>query len=315
MRHKTLLALPLHVAALLVATLVSPSRAHAQNTPPSGDDPLLKDPAKKAARFDPSTVTYLTAWPKPQKKEQLATDVERLIKAAIPEMAEGGKQGILAEGAAAVPLVLERYGKEKDEAALERLRAVLLEITKPEQMRLLAQEFPHRDPLHRTFALWRCAAFPDKSIQPLAEAAWTRVQKLGDKADPDERYAAALCATASGSLVGLDAVLATAQKSWPKKGVEMRVALESVRGPDATKALVGKLGGERKTRIAALKMLAGCGDKTALPVLKPLLDDDDNEIRVVTINALRGIVDSDAPLEQLSAFEAIEMAKKWKGRI
>jgi hypothetical protein len=36
---------------------------------------------------------------------------------------------------------------------------------------------------------------------------------------------------------------------------------------------------------------------------------------VVTINALRGIVDGDGPLEQLSSFEAIEMAKKWKSRI
>ena len=45
------------------------------------------------------------------------------------------------------------------------------------------------------------------------------------------------------------------------------------------------------------------------------LDDDDNSIRVATINALRGMVDGDLPVEQLSVFEAIEMAKQWKSKL
>ncbi len=147
-----------------------------------------------------------------------------------------------------------------------------------------------------------------------AEAAWAKVVKQGEKADADERYAAALCTTASGSLAAFDAVFEIAQKSWAKKGGELRIALEAVRGPEPTKTLLGRLGGERKAKIAALEMLAGCGDKSAVGPLKPLLDDTDNEIRVVTINALRGIVDGDSPLDQLSAFESIEMAKKWKER-
>lgn len=291
-----------------LATLLAPASAA------QAGDPLLRDPDKKDAKFDPSKVTYLTAWPKPQKKDQLVTDIDRLVKATIPEMAEGGHQGIVNEGTAAVPFVLERYGKEKDEDVQKRLKDVLVEITKPEQTRLLAQDFVHRDVTHRTFALWRSAAWPDAQIKPLAEAAWAKIVKQGEKADSDERYAAALCATASGSLAPFEAVFEIAQKSWPKKGLELRVALEAVRGPEPTKTLLGRLGGERKPKIAALKMLAGCGDKSALGTLRPLLDDTDNEIRVVTINAFRGIVDGDAPLEQLSAFESIEMAKKWKGR-
>ena len=298
-----------HLLALAFALLLAPTVVHAQ-----GGDPLLRDPEKKGGKFDSSKVTYLTAWPKPQKKEQITTDLDRVVKASIPEMAEGGHQGLVAEGTAAVPFVLERYGREKDDEVLARLKAVLMEITKPEQTRLLAQDFAHKDVLHRTFALWRCAAWPDAQIKPLAEAAWAKVVKQGEKADADERYAAALCTTASGSLAALDAVFEIAQKSWAKKGGELRIALEAVRGPEPTKTLLGRLGGERKAKIAALKMLAGCGDKSAVGPLKPLLDDTDNEIRVVTINALRGIVDGDSPLDQLSAFESIEMAKKWKER-
>jgi HEAT repeat protein len=299
-----------HVVHFALAFLAMVPSATAQ-----GDDALLKEPEKKFVKFDPSKVTYLTAWPKPANKDQLITDIDRLVKASIPEMAEGGHQGLVAAGASAVPFLLERYGKEKDEEVLKRVKAVLVEITTPEQARLLAAEFAHRDLLHRTFALWRAATWPDPAIKDKAEAAWAKVVKQGEKADSDERYAAALCATASGSMVPFDTLFEIAQKSWAKKGVELRIALETVRGPEATKLLLGKLGGERKARIAALKMLAGCGDKSAVPTLKPLLDDNDNEIRVVTINALRGIVDGDGPLEQLSSFEAIEMAKKWKGRI
>lgn len=298
---------------LLLASLVSV--AHAQASGSTAGDPLLKDPTKAATKFDPSKVTYLKEWPKPANKEQLVTDIDRLVKAAIPEMAEGGKQGILGVGTPAVPFVLERYGKEKDEDVLKRVKEVLDAITKPEQARLLAQDFAHRDVLHRTYAMWRAAKWPDPQIKPQAEAAWAKVVKQGEKADPDERYAAALVTTASGSPAAFEAIFEIAQKSWAKRGGELRVALESLRGADSTKTLLAKLTGERKARIAALKMLAGCGDKSAVPTLKPLLDDNDNEIRVVTINALRGIVDGDGPLEQLSAFEAIEMAKKWRDRI
>jgi len=64
-----------------------------------------------------------------------------------------------------------------------------------------------------------------------------------------------------------------------------------------------------------LRMLAGCGDASALPPIRKYLDDDDNQIRVAAINACRGIVDGDPPLEQLPVFEAIETAKKWKDRL
>src|SRR5262249_29687569 len=110
-------------------------------------DPLLKEPEKKA-KGEAAKIEYLTAWPKPHDKDQLLTDIERLVKASIPEMAEGGKQGLIAEGAAAVPFVIERYGKERDDEVVERLRVVLVETTKADQTRMLAKEFDHRDVRH-----------------------------------------------------------------------------------------------------------------------------------------------------------------------
>lgn len=308
--------------ALLVSLLLAPLSAPAfaspiqdPSKPPPSDDPLLRDPTKKATKFDPSKVTYLTEWPKPKSKDKLKTDIERLVKAAIPEMEQGGRDGILDEGAAAIPMLLDRYGRERDEAAAARLKDVLITLTKAEHTHLLGKEFASRDLPHRVFAMWRSAAFPDTTNKAAAEAAWAAVVKQGDKVDPDERYAAALCATSTGSLVALEAIFEYETKSWAKKGAEMRVALESVRGAEATALVVPKLELERKQKLGALRMLAGCGDKSVTGKLRPLLDDTDNELRVLAINALRGIVDGDAPIEQLSAFEAIELAKKWKARL
>jgi HEAT repeat protein len=231
-------------------------------------------------------------------------------------MAQGGHDGIVAEGAAAVPYVLERYGKERDEEAAARLHAALVAITAGDQTRLLAKEFEDKLLAVRTFALWRASCFPDPALRAPAEKAWQRVAKLGEKADPDERHAAALCTASTGSAAGLPALFdACGNKRWDKGAREIRAALEGARGVEASSFAIGKLeNADRKTKVAALRMLAGCGDRSHAARLRLFLDDEDNSIRVAAINALRGMVDGAPPLEGLSAFEAIEMAKEWKGK-
>jgi hypothetical protein len=277
---------------------------------------LAQEPPKPAAAPAPAKIEYLTAWPKPADKDQLLTDIERLCKARTEDMGKLAHDALLADGAAAVPFLLERFGREKDDAAHQRLHELLVELIKADQTRLLAKSFDSKNLHERVIALWRAGVFPDKEIKGPAEAAFARVEKQGDKADPDERYAAALCACSAGSIKGLDTLVAQAMKRWDNKGPEMRIALEGVRGPEAT-AVVGKRLAEddRKVKVAALHLLGGCGDKSIVSRIKPLLDETDNSIRVAAINALRGIVDGELPIEGLSAFEAIEMAKKWKEKI
>ncbi|MFN0009268.1 MAG: hypothetical protein ACKVXR_15295 [Planctomycetota bacterium] len=272
-------------------------------------------PAAAKKKRSKQEVVHLTEWPKPADKAQVALDIERLCKARTPEMALQARESLEATGDPTVPFLLERMGKERDEAAVKRIREVLITNTKAAHTRLMAKEFEDRSESTRIFTLWRCAAFPDKEIRPAVEAAWTRLKKLGDKAAPEELYAAALCAASTGSVVGLEVLHAAALKSWERRGVEIRAAIEGSRGPEATKLEVSKLdGADQKQKVAVLRMLAGCGDATALPAVRRFLDDDDNQIRVAAINACRGIVDGDPPLEQLPVFEAIETAKKWKDR-
>jgi hypothetical protein len=276
---------------------------------------LPQEPPAPAAQA-PAKIEYLTAWPKPADKDTLLTDIERLCKARTEDMGKLAHDALVATGAAAVPFLLDRYGREKDEGAHERLHEVLVEMIKADQTRVLAKHFESKFLHERVMALWRAGVFPDKEIKAAAEAAFVRMEKQGDKADPDERYAAALCACSAGSIKGLDTLVAQAIKRWDKKGPEMRVALEGVRGPEAT-AVVGKRLDEadRKIKVAALRLLGGCGDKSILGKIKPLLDETDNSIRVAAINACMGIVEGKLPIENLSAFEAIEQAKKWKEKI
>lgn len=274
-----------------------------------------QDPPKPAAAPEPAK-EKLAAWPKPEDKDAVITDIERVIKAHVPEMAVQGSDGLVAAGGSAVPFVLDRYGKERDEEARDRLHEVLLKITTADQTRLLAKEFESKLAPVRVFALHRTAAFPDPGVREAAEKAWARIQKAGDKADPDERYAAALCAASAGSVVGFETLYEACQsKRWDREKRGIRTALEGARGKPATELVLAKIEkADRKGKVAALRMLAGCGDKELAARLRLFLDDEDNAIRVAAINALRGMVDGEAPIEDLAAFEAIEMAKAWKGR-
>lgn len=278
---------------------------------PQAEKAAEKPAAKPAAK----PVQYLTAWPAPANKEAVLTDVEKLCKARTPEMASQAKDTLVAGGPVSVPFLLDRLGKEKDEAAVKRVREVLLEVTTADQTRLLAKEFDGKAAPVRVFCLLRAAAFPDPGIRAAAESAWKRIEKAGDKVEPDERYAASLCMASAGSTTGLDALLEAAIKSWDKRGVEIRAAIEGIRGPEASKHVLDKLeGADQKMKVGVLHLLAGCGDKSALPAVRGFLDDDDNQVRVAAINACRGIVDGAPPEEQLPVFEAIELAKKWKER-
>lgn len=292
------------IAALALATLcASPSFAF--------QDPALKTPPK--VEKSKVAIERLKEWPKPADKSTLLTDVERLCKARTPEMGTQAHDALKACGASAVPFLLERYGKERDKDALERLREVLLETTDGAQTRLLAKHFTSKSTTERTFALWRTAAFPDPEVAAAANAALESVKKQGDKADPDERYAAALCAASAGSNQGIEILWDAALKDWDKHGVEIRTAVEPLRGAEATKWAIAKAeGGGLKEKLGTLHLLAGVGDRSSTSYARPFLDDSDNTLRVASINALRGIVDGDPPLEQLPVFEVIEMAKQWK---
>ena len=279
------------------------------DTPAKGDADPKKDPER------------LEAWPTPDKDQAklLKTELARLRKASTPEMAVGGREGLIGLGDVAGPALLTALGKEKSEDARERLVDVLTEITGARHTRLLAENFGDRSDDVRLFALRRAACFPDAGVLPAAMAAFEAAKKRVDTKQEvrHELYCTALVVTSSGTLDGLPMLHAEALEHWGDSGQAIRAAIEAIRGPEATALVAKELeGGDRKAIVAALRLLAGCGDaESAKGIVGPYLDETDNTIRVAAINALRGIVDGDPPLDRLPVFEAVELAGKWKTRL
>jgi hypothetical protein len=262
-------------------------------------------------------VTHLEAWPALERDtlELVRTDIARLRKARTPEMGEEAEAALVTVGAGIVPELLPTLGKERDAAALARIERVLERVTDARHTRLLAAEFGAKDAAVRTFAMRRASAFPDPGVREAAEAAWARLAKAGAKADADERFACALCAASSGSLVGFDELAARAEKRWVEDGPTLRAALAGTRGPEASAKAAALLQGPRAAQVAGLNLLSACGDKECAGAVKPFLDSDDHQIRVCAINALRGMIDGEGPIDKLPVFEAIDLAKQWKNRV
>lgn len=300
---------------LLLAALVTMPCALAQ-------DPLFKQKGEAAKPAATGEVVRATEWPAipTDKAATVKTDVERLRKAGTPEMAEQADAALAAAGPMVAPALLAAMGKERNVEARLRIEAVLDRVTGAEHTRLLAPFFADKSREVRTWALSRCAAFPDKALQKNTEDALAKAKTAAEKESKDdsaqvEVYAAALCATSAGSHAGLDVISRAAVTDWGKKGVEIRAALGGVRDGESTKFALEVLAkDDRKQKVAALNLLAGCGTKDALAQVKTHLDSTDNSIRIAAINAMRGIVDGDLPIANLPVFEAIELAKKWKER-
>jgi len=276
---------------------------------PGGDD----GPVSKG---DEEAVERLTQWPAVDKKS-VKFELERLRKARTPEMGTQAAAALEAMGAGAAPYLLAKYGKERNEDAVARMTAVLEAVTGAAHTRLLAEHFASKDAVTRTWCLGRVALYPDPGVRAAAEKAFEAADKRKRKRDEHEVYAAACCSVSSGSFKGFEVLCKDAEKNWKKHGGSTHIALTAVRGPRATERIVPLLAEEnRRTRVAALRLLAACGDREgAVPLVAPLLDDSDNSLRVGAINALRGIIDGDPPLDRLPVFEAIERAKKWKARL
>ena len=286
-----------------------------------------------AERAAPPEIERLEAWPELEKSAAAgaAKEVAKLRAARTPEMAASASAALAELGAGAAPELLRALSKEKDVEARARLADALAGATGAAHTRLLAREFASPSQAVRLFALERASAFPDPAIAAPAAAALAaaRAALAADarRAEPDARRAAAdagraeleaaaLCAASAGDAGGLDVVLEIAERDWSARGEGVRAALEGVRGPEASaRAVLALESPDSRARLAALRVLAGAGERSAAEAVAPFLDDENNQLRTAAIDALRGIVDGDPPIGDLSAFEAIELARAWKARL
>lgn len=261
---------------------------------------------------------HLKQWPILKDIPRGKRDLGRLRAARTEEMGAQAHASLVEMGPGVAGLILPVLGKERKPKAQQRMIKVLDLVTDASHTRLIAPFFRNKNPLVRIWSLRRTALFPDDGLRAAADKALVAARKLKRGSDEEksaELTAAALATCAAGSLTGFDVLGSTASDNWGVEAVSLRTALEGVRGPAASKLITPGLAGDRKSIVQALRMLAGCGDDSAISQVAAHLGSTDNSIRVEAINTCRGIVDGDLPLPRLSAFQAIELAKEWEARM
>ena len=269
----------------------------------------------------PKKIEHKEEWPELERKQ--ATEVERAVaklrKASSEVMEEEGRAILLDFGPASAPELLRALGKEKDEEARARITSLLERVTGAEHTRLLQPYFEHKSPELRRWCLRRCAAFPDAGTQAAAQAALKKALNPGKRkpVDAEEVYATALAACAAGDLGAMQHTYARAKQAWNLEGPALLVALGALKGEAASEQLIELLETpERKDQLMALRFLSGAGlGQSCVDSIAVFLDEQDSELLIAAINALRSIVENKQPLPRLSAFDAITKGKEWKAKL
>jgi hypothetical protein len=248
------------------------------------------------------------SWPPlPAAQAERAKQLFANLAGNAKELHAGAETELQAMGAAAAPLLMARLSDHATNINAPLLR-VLQRVTEPAHAPLLAREATSRKTVLRRFAYQRLAVFHQADLAPVFRAA------LRDR-DEEVVFAAQLGLAGLGELEFMEAVFARCMKQWNEVAPLATAALAGARGEAATRWTLERMatGGTQAT-VAGLRLLRTLGVREATSGIAPFLDSEQHNIKKEAINALRAIVDGAPPLDELSVFDAIELAKEWKKR-
>jgi HEAT repeat protein len=225
-----------------------------------------------------------------------------------PEEAARAEAALVETGTAAAPAMITRLsdGEENHNEVLER---ILDQVVHKEHVLLLVPYLADRRLSVRRFAAMRIAFYGNADMKPVF---------LGMRKDqePEIAFMAELALARIGDQTSLPALLSAARESWSEKGAEIRFAARGLKGSKATTFLMEKLDSrDIRTELSALRLLSVVGTKECVARIGLLLESTSHLHKKEAINALRGILDGEEPLDDLSVFQAIDMAKEWKERL
>ena len=258
----------------------------------------------------------LKAWPKPKSQAELKDQVARLRQERSQDVAAEAHEALVSIGSSAAPLLIRSLGKEKSKDARERIRFALANILDQQHSRLVAEFFGDKSIDVRVWSLITVSRTPDPGLQKTVQGHWNTLAKRGDKAEEVERYAAGLCLLSVQDSRGLEPVFSATISHWKERAAQIRGVLNGLRSAALDEALLNRLkADDRKQQSAALRLIAAGGTKATLSAVAPFLDSGDPTLRVDAINACRVLVAGEPPLDRISVFEAIELAKAWKAKL
>lgn len=197
----------------------------------------------------------------------------------------------------------------KDDESRELAARVLDRVLEPQHAPLLEPLLEQREVHARRYASLRIARFHAKDSEPALRDA------LEDE-DADVAFHAALGLAGLGDLEQLDAVYERCNDDWREIGDVVTEVLAPLRSSEAT-AWVRKrlMSADDRGKVTCLRLMRSLCTRELAGLIAIHLDSEQAAIKKEAINALRVVVDGDPPIENLSSFDAITMAQKWKERL
>lgn len=289
---------PRHLFAALLAAAAIVS---AQSQEPK--DPAVPAAADAAKSELPEAQK---AWPAIS-----APDRERVIlltgqfKKDDAALRESTRKTLLEMGAGAAPVLFQKVGDADRELALnEELYLVFDEMLKPEHRMLMVEQAKKKKLELRKYLVRRLCQIADPELKDDL-APFTK--------DPDELVAfhARLGLAALGDTEALIGVLETTRTNWLDHKPMVEKVLPRARSAAAGAAVVDYIGKKPPpVQAAGLRMLRYVATDDHRSSIRSFLAAEDHNLKKEAVNALRVMAGQEA-LENLSAFEAIGMAKEW----
>jgi hypothetical protein len=184
---------------------------------------------------------------------------------------------------------------------------VLDAVVGPRHAALLARESRKPKVALRRYVLARMCSFLDPDLLPSLQAA-------AKDQDVEVALHASLGLLALQRKEGLGPVLERARKDWASIRSLCAQVLPHARGPEAGQWVLDAIAGKSPPEIAAgLRLLRSLLPRELAGLIKGRLDAEDHNVRKEAVNAMRA-VHGEPPLEDMSVFQAIEMARHWKTR-
>lgn len=251
------------------------------------------------------------AWPKlDQVKSDRAVQLVANFKVENPELHTKSLTELAELGAGAAPLLIARLtdtpGHDKANVLIAK---ALTQLTAAEHAPLLAPDATSKVLARRRWVVGRLV---DLGAPGMVEV----FKKAAADKDEEVAFRGAVGLVASGDASGLDKVLARAKADWKGCREFLEANLPRGRGGDVSSKLADRCSqGEFADKVAALRLFRSAGDRPQARKIAEALDSSDHGIKKEAINALRVVVLGEKPLDDLSVFQAIEMAKEIKAKL
>lgn len=268
-----------------------------------------QDPAPPQAAGK-ATVTKLAEWPAlPQPQVEKVMGAVAQFHKPNAELYGPARDQLVEIGEAAAPLLFQRTSDKQDAADLNaQLFLVFDRMLRPEHAALLARELKKpRVELNR-YLMARLCRFTDQDMAPVLKA--QRTSK-----DPETAFCAELGLLALSQKDAVPAVLAYTKANWDKVGALVAEVLPAARSISVGSAVFEAIANASiPDQMAGLRLCRYVAVKEHGMIFRTYLQSANHQVKKEAINALR-VVNGEQPIETLSVFQAIEMAKTWLTKV